>query len=116
MFNLKAFITTNIVNGVKNGTFTKEYANIMAVNYLIKGVITEENVIEINSEIEEWEQSLVPEAPVEDTVEVPTEEVPEESTDELETPAEDVEESEEVAEPEAPEETEESETVEEVAE
>lgn len=55
MFDLKSFIVTNIVNGVKNGTFAKEYANIMAVNYLVKGVLTEAEVETISTQIEEWE-------------------------------------------------------------
>lgn len=55
MFDLKNFIVTNIVSGVKNGTFTKEYANIMAVNYMLKGVLAEDDVIKISTEIEAWE-------------------------------------------------------------
>jgi hypothetical protein len=55
MFKLSEFIITNIVNGVKNGTFTKEYANIMSVNYMLKGVLSENDVISINAQIEEWE-------------------------------------------------------------
>lgn len=55
MFNLNEFIVTNTVNGVKNGTFTKEYANIMAVNYMMNNMLTQDNVISINSQIEELE-------------------------------------------------------------
>ena len=78
MFNLKNFIVTNIVNGVKNGTFTKEYANIMAVNYLVKGVLTEENVVEVDTQITEWEAE---QAVVEEPVEAETEEIVEETTE-----------------------------------
>lgn len=55
MFNLKSFITTNIVNGIKNGTFSKEYGNIMAVNYLVKGILTEDDVASIDAQITAWE-------------------------------------------------------------
>lgn len=58
MFNLKEFIEKNIVDGVKNGTFTKEYANITAVNYMLKGVLLEENIISINDRIEQWENEV----------------------------------------------------------
>lgn len=58
MFNLKEFIEKNIVDGVKNGTFTKEYANITAVNYMLKGVLLEENIISINDQIEQWEHEV----------------------------------------------------------
>lgn len=75
MFDLKNFIVKNIVNGVKNGTFTKEYANIMAVNYLVKGVLTEENVIDIDSQISEWEAAqnaeTEAEAPADDVITEP---------------------------------------------
>lgn len=55
MFNLQTFIVTNIVNGVKNNTFSREYAGIMAVNYLLKGVLSEKNIVDIDSQITAWE-------------------------------------------------------------
>lgn len=55
MFELSSFIVKNTVNGVKNGTFSKEYANIMAVNYMLKGVLAEEDVVSISTQIEAWE-------------------------------------------------------------
>lgn len=55
MFDLKNFIVTNLVNGVRNGTFAKEYANITAVNYLAKGILAEDNVVSVNAQIEAWE-------------------------------------------------------------
>lgn len=55
MFKLKEFITKNIVNGIKNGTFSKEYGNIMAVNYLVKGILSEEDVASIEAQIFAWE-------------------------------------------------------------
>lgn len=75
MFDLKAFIVTNIVNGIKNGTFTKEYGNIMAVNYLAKGMLTEDNIIDIHTQITEWESSQAAEEPAveEPTIEEPVE-------------------------------------------
>lgn len=54
-FDLNLFIVTNLVKGVKNGTFTKEYANITAVNYLSKGMLTEDDVISVNAQVEAWE-------------------------------------------------------------
>lgn len=59
MFILSEFITINIVNGVKNKTFTKEYANIMAVNYMLKGVLSESDVVSINEQIEAWEAEQI---------------------------------------------------------
>ena len=56
MFNLREFIVKNIVDGIKNGTFSKEYGNIMAVNYLVKGILVEEDIAFIDAEITAWEE------------------------------------------------------------
>ena len=72
MFNLKEFIVKNIVNGIKNGTFSKEYGNIMAVNYLVKGILSEEDVANIDAQISAWEAE---QAAKEEKVEPPTEEM-----------------------------------------
>ena len=56
MFNLREFIVKNIVDGIKNGTFSKEYGNIMAVNYLVKGILIEEDIAYIDAEITAWEE------------------------------------------------------------
>ena len=47
MFNIADFIKETLISGVKNGAFAVEYANIMAVNYMIKGIITMADVQEI---------------------------------------------------------------------
>lgn len=73
MFNLKEFIVKNIVNGIKNGTWSKEYANIMAVNYLAKGLLSEEDVASIDAQISVWEQAAKEEV----TEDIPMEEVTE---------------------------------------
>lgn len=87
MFNLKEFITKNIVNGIKNGTFSKEYGNIMAVDYLVKGILTEEDVASIDSQITAWEAEQITK---EETVEeIPSEEVTEPTDEVVEEPAED---------------------------
>lgn len=84
MFDLNSFIVTNLVKGVKNGTFTKEYANITAVNYLSKGMLTEDDVISVNAQVEAWEAEK---NAVYETVE-PSEEIPVEDVAEEETTAE----------------------------
>ena len=87
MFNLKEFTTKNIVNGIKNGTFSKEYGNIMAVDYLVKGILTEDDIANIDAKITAWEAEQVSkEEPVE---EIPPEEVTEPTDEVIEEPAED---------------------------
>ena len=96
MFNLKEFIRKNIVNGVKNGTWSKEYANIMAVNYLAKGILNEEDVANIDSQLTAWEETekakqeaeLVQEEEATESIEEtaqeePIEEVPEPEEEEI---------------------------------
>lgn len=51
MFNLKEFVKTNLINGVSNGIFAKEYAAILATNYLVKGILSETDVAEISEAI-----------------------------------------------------------------
>jgi len=36
------FIKTNLINGYRNGSFTKEQVNMFALNYLLKNLITQE--------------------------------------------------------------------------
>ena len=75
VFNEKEFIVTNIVNGIKKGTFAKEYGNIMAVKFVAKGFITFEEVAIIDAEITAWEEAQKIEPPVEEPIEdVTTEE------------------------------------------
>lgn len=70
MFNLKEFIVKNLIEGVKNGSFTKEYASILATNYLLKGVLSQEDIAKFDSEttIEE-----VIEEVIEEMIETPVE-------------------------------------------
>ena len=69
MFNLKEFVVNNLINGVKNGSFTKEYASILATNYLLKGLLLEEDVARFNEETtvkeEIVEEEIIEENPVE---------------------------------------------------
>ena len=110
MFNLREFIVKNIVNGIKNGTFSKEYGNIMSVNYLLRGVLTEEDIAVIDAEITAWEIAkaeekrlkeeamntpvVIPEILPEDEVienEIPVEEkITETETETVEEPVEEV--------------------------
>lgn len=93
MFNLKEYIVKNIINGVKNGTWSKEYAGIMAVNYLVKGILTEDDVANIDAQITAWEEEQASA-----NVDVPEEVITEsEETTIPDEPA--VEEPEEVTEP-----------------
>lgn len=52
MFNLAEFVKKNLVSGHLNGIFSEEQVNIYAANYMIKGVLSEQDVIDITAAIQ----------------------------------------------------------------
>lgn len=66
MFNLHDFIFDNLVNGYKNGSFTKEQISIYSVNYMTKGLFAESDIEKINSVLSE---EIADEVVTEDIVE-----------------------------------------------
>ena len=63
VFEFNTWVVNNLISGVKNGKFSKEWAAIQLANYYIKGKITE-------ADIERFEtETQVPEPePVEDVI------------------------------------------------
>lgn len=57
MFNLKDFLKTNLIGGVKNGVFAKEFVAISAIGYLEKGMLNESDVAEIAEAITPMEDA-----------------------------------------------------------
>jgi len=47
VFNQAEFIKNNLIGGFKNGTWNEFQVNIFAMNYLLRGVITQEDFDEI---------------------------------------------------------------------
>lgn len=72
MFNLKEFILSNLINGVNKNSFSKEYASILATNYLLKGILSEEDLQRFDEETTKEEEII------EDPIEEIEEEIPEE--------------------------------------
>ena len=70
MFEFNTWVVNNLISGVKNSKFSKEWAAVQLANYYIKDKITE-------ADIERFEaETYVPEPePVEDTI---TDEIAEE--------------------------------------
>lgn len=52
MFNMVEFIKTNLIDGFRNDSFTKQQVNIFAVNYLSKGMLSQDDCNSILEEIE----------------------------------------------------------------
>lgn len=86
MFNLKEFILSNLINGVNNNSFSKEYASILATNYLLKGILSEEDIQRFDEETTKEEEII------EDPIEEIKEEISEEEN------AENIENNEEIEE------------------
>ena len=63
VFEFNTWVVNNLISGVKNGKFSKEWAAVQLANYYIKGKITE-------ADIERFEtEAYVPEPePVEDVI------------------------------------------------
>ena len=82
MFSMRDFVKRNIKNGVKNGTFTREYASILLIGYLGKGYISEDDIAELDEYFDSLEKmdETVEEEPV---VETGTEETEDMSTEDV---------------------------------
>ena len=75
-FDLGAWVTESLISGVKQGMFAREYAAIKVADYMLKGVLSPEQVEQISVEA----VYTPPEIPVaEIPVDLPVEEpIPEE--------------------------------------
>ncbi|HZK61370.1 MAG TPA: hypothetical protein VFC41_04790 [Anaerovoracaceae bacterium] len=47
MFDIKQFTKDNLIGAFKDDIFTEEQVNIFCVNYLIKGVFDEADIVEV---------------------------------------------------------------------
>lgn len=67
MFEFNTWIVDNLISGVKNGSFSREWAAVQLGNYFVKGKITE-------ADIERFDNATEP-VPVESDTDEITEEV-----------------------------------------
>lgn len=91
MFNLSEYIKRNLIEGFKDNTFSESKIMQLCIGYLTKGLLTEEDIADIDNIIqsikaERERVEVVPEPIIEDipeeVAEEPTEEVTEEPTEE----------------------------------
>ena len=68
MVNIREWLLNNLISGVKKGIFAREYASVLATNYLLRGLLTDEDIQRF---IEETEPTPEPEPEVEE----PSEEI-----------------------------------------
>ena len=57
-FNIAEFIKTNLKSGYDNGSFSLEQVNIFALNYLMKGQITQSDFDEIQEHLNPVEEEI----------------------------------------------------------
>lgn len=61
MFEFNTWVVNNLISGVKNGKFSKEWAAVQLANYFVRGKLTEADIKRFEAE------TYVPEPePVED--------------------------------------------------
>ena len=50
MFEFNTWVVNNLISGVKNGRFSKEWAAVQLANYYVKGRITEADIERFEAE------------------------------------------------------------------
>ena len=53
VFEFNTWVTNNLISGVRNGKFSKEWAAVQLANYYIKGKITEADIERFEAETTE---------------------------------------------------------------
>lgn len=50
MFEFNTWVVNNLISGVKNGKFSKEWAAVQLANYYLKGKVTEADIARFEEE------------------------------------------------------------------
>ena len=64
MFEFNTWVVNNLISGVKNSKFSKEWAAVQLANYYLKGKVTEADITRFE------EETAVPEPAEQDVPEV----------------------------------------------
>lgn len=73
MFEFNTWVVNNLISGVKNNAFSREWAAVQLANYYVKGKITEADIARFEAEtavvaVDEAVDETVGEAEQEETV------------------------------------------------
>ena len=68
MFEFNTWVVNNLISGVKNGKFSKEWAAVQLANYYIKGKITEADIERFEAETYVPEPELVEDETITDEI------------------------------------------------
>ena len=50
MFEFNTWVVNNLISGVKNGSFSKEWAAVQLGNYYVRGKVTEADIARFDDE------------------------------------------------------------------
>lgn len=50
MFDFAKWIVNNLISGVKNGAFSREWAAVQLGNYFVRGKVTEADIAQFDAE------------------------------------------------------------------
>ncbi|MGN1422987.1 MAG: hypothetical protein ACI4XA_06390 [Oscillospiraceae bacterium] len=50
MFDFTKWIVNNLISGVKNGAFSREWAAVQLGNYYVRGKVTEDDIARFDAE------------------------------------------------------------------
>ena len=62
MFEFNTWVVTNLISGVKNGSFSKEWAAVQLGNYYVRGKVTEADIARFDEETAEPAPEVAEEA------------------------------------------------------
>ena len=62
MFEFNIWVVNNLIAGVKNGAFTKEWAAVQLGNYYVRGKVTEADIARFDEETAEPAPEVAEEA------------------------------------------------------
>ena len=53
MFEFNTWVVNNLITGVKNSSFSKEWAAVQLGNYYVRGKVTDDDIVRFDEEIAE---------------------------------------------------------------
>ena len=65
MFEFNTWVVNNLITGVKNSSFSKEWAAVQLGNYYIRGKVTDDDIVRFDEETIAPEETIASEVTAE---------------------------------------------------
>ena len=65
MFEFNTWVVNNLIAGVKNGAFSKEWAAVQLGNYYVRGKVTDDDIVRFDEETIAPEETITSEVTAE---------------------------------------------------